>query len=335
VTGSVVLFQKAGNKRIMSEHVIKPAGAAFRPTAQRQRSVWSSIRQKGALYLFLIPTIAFLLIFMYYPAFTAVRLSFYQWDGFSPARWVGLSNFARVFTDSVMRASIGNMVFLTLARILIVLTTPLLAAELVFHLMSQRSQYWYRVLFVIPLVVPEVVTYLIWQFIFNPSVGLANVLLNNIGLGFLANEWLGSHRTVLPSLALVGFPWIAGINFLIYLAGLQSIPSEVMDAAAVDGATGFRRFWLIDLQLIMGQIKLLLILSIIFTLQSFVLILIMTNGGPGYSSMVPGLLMYEAAFQDGRFGYACAIGTAIFVVIFVLTYINMRYIQPETEYVPH
>jgi raffinose/stachyose/melibiose transport system permease protein len=183
-------------------------------------------------------------------------------------------------------------------------------------------------------VVPDVVTYLIWQFIFNPSVGLANVLLNNLGLSFLANEWLGDHRTVLLSLALVGFPWIAGINFLIYLAGLQNISREVLDAAAVDGATGFRRFWLIDVRLIMGQIKLLLILSIIFSLQSFVLILIMTNGGPGYSSMVPGLLMYEAAFQDGRFGYACAIGTAIFVVIFALTYINMRYIQPDTEHSP-
>ncbi len=318
----------------MHEQGIKRTNVV-RPLAHRpQRSIWTTLRQKGSLYLFLLPTIVFLLIFMYYPAVTAVRLSFYQWDGFSPERWVGLSNFERLFTNSVMLSSINNMLILTLARILIVLTTPLIAAELVFHLLSDRWKYWYRVIFVIPLVVPDVVTYLIWQFIFNPSVGLANVLLNNLGLSFLANEWLGDHRTVLLSLALVGFPWIAGINFLIYLAGLQNISREVLDAAAVDGATGFRRFWLIDVRLIMGQIKLLLILSIIFSLQSFVLILIMTNGGPGYSSMVPGLLMYEAAFQDGRFGYACAIGTAIFVVIFALTYINMRYIQPDTEHSP-
>jgi len=84
----------------------------------------------------------------------------------------------------------------------------------------------------------------------------------------------------------------------------------------------------------MGQIKLLVILSVIFSLQSFVLILIMTNGGPGYASMVPGLLMYKAAFQDGRFGYACAIGTVLFVVIFALTYINMRYIRSETDHAP-
>ncbi|MBV7335021.1 sugar ABC transporter permease [Chloroflexi bacterium TSY] len=303
-------------------------------TDDRQRTVWDELRRKAPLYLFLIPTIAFLAVFMYYPAFTAVRLSFYHWDGFSPPRWIGLDNFERILSDNVMRTSIVNMLILTVARILIVLTTPLLAAELVFHLKSQRWQYWYRVLFVVPLVVPEVVIYLIWQFIFNPTVGLANVLLNNLGLSLLTNEWLGSHRTVLLSLALVGFPWIAGINFLIYLAGLQNIPREILDAAAVDGATGFRRFWLVELSLIMGQVKLLLILNVIFTLQSFVLILIMTNGGPGYASMVPGLLMYEAAFQDGRFGYACAIGTALFVVIFILTYINMRYIQPETEHIP-
>jgi raffinose/stachyose/melibiose transport system permease protein len=302
--------------------------------AARQRSLWSEVQSKAHLYLFLVPTFLFLLMFMYYPAYTAIRLSFFHWDGFTPPRWAGLGNFERIFTDSVMRASIQNMLILTLARILIVMTTPLLAAELVFHLKSQRWQYWYRVLFVVPLVVPDVVTYLIWQFIFNPTVGLANVLLQNIGLDFLVNNWLGSHRTVLLSLVLVGFPWIAGINFLIYLAGLQNIPREVLDAASVDGATGFRRFWLVDLPLLMGQIKLLLILNVIFTIQSFVLILIMTNGGPGYSSMVPGLLMYQAAFQDGRFGYACAIGTTLFLVIFALTYINMRYIRPETEHVP-
>jgi raffinose/stachyose/melibiose transport system permease protein len=302
--------------------------------AARQRSLWSEVQSKAHLYLFLVPTFLFLLMFMYYPAYTAICLSFFHWDGFTPPRWAGLGNFERIFTDSVMRASIQNMLILTLARILIVMTTPLLAAELVFHLKSQRWQYWYRVLFVVPLVVPDVVTYLIWQFIFNPTVGLANVLLQNIGLDFLVNNWLGSHRTVLLSLVLVGFPWIAGINFLIYLAGLQNIPREVLDAASVDGATGFRRFWLVDLPLLMGQIKLLLILNVIFTIQSFVLILIMTNGGPGYSSMVPGLLMYQAAFQDGRFGYACAIGTTLFLVIFALTYINMRYIRPETEHVP-
>lgn len=319
----------------MSNQVLQQTKRVIQPASARQRTVWEELRRKAPLYLFLLPTVLFLLVFMYYPAYKAVELSFFQWDGFSPPRWIGLGNFERMMRDSVMRASIDNMLILTGARILIVLTTPLLAAELVFHLASRRWQYWYRVLFVIPLVVPEVVIYLIWQFIFNPSIGLANVLLTNIGLGFLANEWLGSHRTVLLSLALVGFPWIAGINFLIYLAGLQNIPHEVLDAASVDGATGLRRFWLVDLHLIMGQIKLLLILTVIFSLQSFVLILIMTNGGPGYSSMVPGLLMYEAAFQDGRFGYACAIGTAIFAVIFTLTYINMRYIQPETEHVPN
>jgi raffinose/stachyose/melibiose transport system permease protein len=319
----------------MSNQVLQHTKRTVLPVGGRQRTLWEELRRKAPLYLFLLPTAVFLLIFMYYPAYKAVELSFFQWDGFSPARWIGLGNFERMMRDSVMRASIDNMLILTGARILIVLTTPLLAAELVFHLASRRWQYWYRVLFVIPLVVPEVVIYLIWQFIFNPSVGLANVLLTNTGLGFLANEWLGSHRTVLLSLALVGFPWIAGINFLIYLAGLQNIPNEVLDAASVDGATGFRRFWLVDVHLIMGQIKLLLILTVIFSLQSFVLILIMTNGGPGYASMVPGLLMYEAAFQDGRFGYACAIGTAIFAVIFALTYINMRYIRPETEHVPN
>ncbi|MCB0061385.1 MAG: sugar ABC transporter permease, partial [Caldilineaceae bacterium] len=124
------------------------------PQRRPRRSIGQRIRQKGSLYFFLLPTIIFLLIFMYYPAYTAVRLSFYQWDGFTPERWVGLRNFERLFTNDVMLSSINNMLILTIARILIVLTTPLLAAELVFHLMSERWKYWYRVVFVIPLVVP-------------------------------------------------------------------------------------------------------------------------------------------------------------------------------------
>jgi len=235
--------------------------------------------------------------------------------------------------NSAMRASVKNLFILTGARLLIILSMPLMAAELVFHLRSAGWQYWYRVLYIVPLVVPIVVTFLIWRFIFNPSVGLANTLLNNIGLSMLTNEWLGSHRTVLLSLILVGFPWIAGLNFLIYLAGLQNISQDLLDASQVDGATGLSRIWLLDLPLIKGQIKLLLILGIIDSLQSFVPILILTNGGPGYASIVPGLLMYQRAFTSGDFGRAAAIGTALFVVIFLLTYINLRYIRAETEHV--
>ena len=154
----------------------------------RRHSLWFELRRKAPLYLFLVPTVIFLLIFMYYPAVTAIRLSFFRWDGFSDARWIGLDNFTRMLSDSTMQASINNMLILTIARILIVLTTPLLAAELVFHLLSKRWQYRYRVIFVIPLVAPEVVIYLIWQFIFNPSIGLANTLFTNIGLGFLGQR---------------------------------------------------------------------------------------------------------------------------------------------------
>ena len=300
--------------------------------APRRRTFAQQFQGALPLYLMMVPTFVLLLVFMYYPALSAIYYSFFYWNGFTPPEFAGLGNFQQLFQDPVIRDSISNLAMLTLAALLIVITMPLFAAEFIFHLRSERAQFWYRVLFVIPIVVPGVATLLIWKYIFQPTDGLLNVLLANLGLYAWRGTWLGDPDRALLSVILIGFPWIAGFNLLIYLAGLQSIPQEILDAAAVDGTTGLGRFFHIDLPLISGQIKLLVILTIINSLQRFVDIQILTNGGPGYSTMVPGIVMYQSAFQNSSFGYGMAIGTATFAVIFVLTYINLRYIRSSTEY---
>jgi len=290
--------------------------------------------RKLPLYVFLLPSFTFLIAFSYYPALSAIYYSFTFWDGFNPPQWVGLENYERLFRDEYIQAGVKNIVLLTLGHLVTHLTLPLIAAEAIFHLKSRRWQYWYRVLFVVPMVVPAITVLMIWRFVFDPRVGLLNTLFRQVGLNFLVNPWLGSHEMALPSLIILGFPWISGVGFLIYLAGLQNIPGELIDAAEVDGAVGLRRIWLIDIPLIMAQIKLLLILGIIHQLQQFVTVLILTNGGPGLATMVPGLVMYQRAFVHGEFGYGSAIGVAICVVVLILTYINLRYIRSSTEYEP-
>lgn len=311
----------------MANTVVATPSAGSRPQSRR-------LRRKLPLYLFLVPTFVFLIAFSYYPSLSAVYYSFTYWDGFNPPRWIGLDNYARMVTDEAIRVGITNIILLTIGSLVTRLTFPLIAAEAIYHLRSQRWQYWYRVLFVVPMVVPSITILMIWRFIFDPQVGLLNTLFRNGGLSALANPWLGSYTMALPSLVIIGFPWISGISFLIYLAGLQSIPGEVIDAAAVDGAMGFRRVWLIDLPLITAEIKLLLILGIIEQIQQFVTVLILTNGGPGLSTMVPGLVMYQRAFADGDFGYGTAIGLAMCIVILILTYLNLKYIRSSTEYEP-
>ena len=112
----------------------------------------------------------------------------------------------------------------------------------------------------------------------------------------------------------IGFPWVDGFALLIFTAGLQSIPREILDAAAVDGAGPLERFRRIELPLVVGQIKLILVLNMIWTIQNFTSVLILTGGGPGTSTMVPGMVLYQASFQNERMGYACAIGMAMFLV---------------------
>jgi ABC-type sugar transport system permease subunit len=176
-------------------------------------------------------------------------------------------------------------------------------------------------------VAPLVVVILLWKFIYDPSVGLLNTLLGAVGLSALQHAWLGEFGTALPALMFIGFPFASGTSVLIYLAGLMNIPSEVMEAASLDGATGVRRILHVDLPLLMGQVKLFIVLGIIGGVQAFEIPLILTQGGPGWATEVPGLRMYQVAFEDNRFGYASAIGFVLFLVVLLLTFITFRFIR--------
>ncbi len=149
-------------------------------------------------------------------------------------------------------------------------------------------------------------------------------MLRWVGLDQWATKaWLADPDLALYALMGTAFPFVGGIGILIYLAGLQSIPVEIYDAAKFDGASGFRQFFTIDLPLIKGQIRLNMVLSIITGLQALTGPLVLTNGGPVDSTMVPGLYMYQQAFTYGRLWYASAIGVLVFIAVFVLTVLNL------------
>ena len=282
-------------------------------------------------YLFLLPTFALIGVFSYYPALLALYHSLTDWNGILLADYVGLNNFREMLNDQVLQASLGNMVTVAIWSLVVTLTVPLLVAELIYALRNNRAQYWYRLLFVAPIVVPFVVTLLVWRFIYDPDLGLLNALLERLGISF-QSRWLGDPDLALYCLLFIGFPFAAGTNVLIYLAGLQSIGESVIDAAKLDGAIGLRRIISIDLPLIMGQVRLLGILSLIGGIQGFGAQLVLTRGGPGYATMVPGMWMYETAFSYSRMGYASAIGTSMFIVILGLTLVIMRSVESSTDY---
>jgi len=242
----------------------------------------------------------------------------------------------------------------TVITILVIANIPkmipsIITAVVIHRLKSEKWNYIYRVLFVIPMIIPGMVMLLLWKFFFDPSVGMFNKLLiyskvmdvlalldkwlgwHNVFASNSAPVWLGNEHLVLPALILWGFPWIGVVGVLIYLAGLQGIDTAVYEAADLDGASSLQKFFHIELPLILTQVRINMVLMIIGTLQSyqFILILFGEDGGPNGVLNVPGLLMFKCAFSSGQAGYACAIGLIIFFFILLLTEINNRYLRVD------
>ena len=280
--------------------------------------------------LLVFPAFLALAVFRYYPVASAAWHSVFNWNGLTSGRFVGLANYSQLLRDPVMGKASLNILQYVGIRVALNLVFPLLAAELIFHLGSTRGSSVYKALFMVPLAVPLMVVLLVWKFIYNSRDGILNMALSAIGLGRLTRDWLGGFDTALYAISGLGFPWvtgigIAGFGILLYLAGLQGIPSELFDASAVDGVSAPRRFLRIEVPLIARQLWLVVLLTVINTLQSYVPVMVLTMGGPGTASMVPGLYLYLNAFSYDKFGYACAIGVVMAVVLAVLAYLNTHW----------
>ncbi len=289
---------------------------------------WAGIRY----YLYLIPTFALLVVFGYYPPISAIYHSFFRWDGILASQFIGFGNYVRMLHSGTMAIAAANILKLIIWGLLAGILPALGVAELLLSIRSQRAQYWYRILLVAPIVVPGVVGLLLWEFLMDPNYGFFNTILAAVHLPTFL--FFASPQQALYSFMFMGFPWISAVNVLILLAGLMNISRDLFDACALDGATWFQRFVRVDFPLIIGQVKLLIILGLIGGLQGFTAQLIITQGGPAFSTEVPGLMMYQSAFTYQQMGYASAIGLVMFVVILILTIINMKYVRTSVEYQP-
>jgi len=291
-------------------------------------------------YLCILPALLFAAVFLYFPSLSAIGHAFTDWNGTTTPNFIGLDNFRQIFNDQRMTIAFQNALKITVFSLLVELTVPLAAAKMILALRGERLQHLFRVVFLLPLIVPQVVIYLLWEFIYtpDPNVGLLNGTLAALHLPGLERGWLGDPSVALYAVMATGmgviavFPFVDGFGLLIYTAGLQAIPTEVLEAAQMDGAGAFQRFLRIELPLIVGQLRLLAVLTIVASIQQYTAFLIMTDGNPAFVTSVPGLTMYHAAFNDTQMGYACAIGTLLFLVILILTVINLRFVRPATEY---
>ena len=275
-------------------------------------------------YIFILPAVVLFSVFSLYPLFEVFHLSFTGWDGIATVKpAVGLDNFKDLFTDNaVFWLSMRNAFFVTV----LALTAQNLLALFLALVCDRdiRGGNVYRVIFYLPPVLSGIVVGLIWNWIYDGNYGLLNHFLNFIGLGNLARAWLSDPKSALTAVAVVhmwkGFGW----GFVILLAGLQSIPRELYEAARVDGANTWIVFKNITAPLMIPVFILVSILTILGTMQIFDIIIATTGGGPGYHTEVPITRIVSTMLGSSKFGYACAMGVVFGVILLGISMIQIR-----------
>ena len=292
-------------------------GRALRPVraTRRRRREWLS----G--YLFLAPAVVFLAALIIYPLAKAVQYSLQRWDGVGIASYVGLSNYSQIFTDPVERGSLVNLAILLIFYSLIPTALALAIVNLIRHV-QMRGMGFFRVVYFLPQVIVTVVVAIVWTWLLAPSgTGSVNWMLHAVGAGkTTGTPWLGEFGTALPAVGVIAAWLDFGLAFALLLPGIQRISPEIFAAARVDGAGLLREFFRITLPMLRRDISATITITAVAALQSFTLIYQATDGGPGYATMVPGLLVYRDAFQLGAVGSASALGIAMTVILFVLTF---------------
>ena len=280
-------------------------------------------------YLLTLPTFALLAVFCYYPMATALGYSFGKFSLIAPWEFAGLGNFREMASDPYLLRSIVNMLVLLCTGLVKMIALPLLAAELVFWLPSERWQQFFRAALIFPAVVPGVVLALVWKMIYDPYNGLINVSLRALGWGDAAHAWLGDERFALASVVFYNFPWINLLIFLLFLGGLIQVDRSVFEAVEMDGATILQRFWSVDLPALRPQMNVAITLIFIWSVQDFASVLILTGGGPGMATYVPALQMFTQISDGHNLGYSSAIGMVLFLAVVAFTLAVRKFNREE------
>lgn len=268
-------------------------------------------------YLCLIPSIIGLIVLTYIPLVAVFGLSLFRWEGVGMPEWAGLQNYVRLFTrDPYFKDAIKATVYFALLTVAGSMVYSLVIAMLLNRKIPARG--FFRAVFYLPYVLPAMAVYIGWSWLYETNFGLFNYLLSLIGVNKVM--FIGSSELVIPSLALISV-WLSGNLIVIFLAGFQNVPRVQLEAAEVDGANSWQRFWNVTIPNMTPIIFYNLLMALITNLQVVTPALALTNGGPGNSSCFLSYLMYIYAFRNGKLSYACAIAFISFLLIGVFTVI--------------
>jgi len=287
------------------------------------------LRDRVAISIFVLPTFILFVVIVIVPIFLSGYYSMLKWDGIGEGTFIGLKNYIDLFTGSTggFGKAAKNSVILAVLSVFVQLPIALVLALILAS--GVKGENFYRTVFFIPVIISTVVIGQLWMKIYNPSYGLLNTLLENVGLGSLTRAWLGDIKTSLLA-AFVPIVWqYIGYHMLLMYASIKTIPDEIYEAAKIDGASWLKTAVQITIPLIKPIIKVSTIFAIIGSLKVFDLVYILTNGGPVHSSEVPSTLMYNTIFNKYMYGSGSAMAVFIVVECLLFTVLVQKFFKVE------
>ena len=267
-------------------------------------------------YLYIIPAFVFYILFVLFPLGDTLYTSFTEWNGISEKKWVGLQQ----YIDNLNNKKITSSIVHSFILIIFYSFLPIVIGLIIAGIMIRVKIYgltFYRAILFLPQILSMIVVGVSWRWIYAPK-GPLNVGLDYFGLENVSRAWLGSFDYALPAVGFIGTWVMFGFAMILFIAGVQKIPTELYDAAKVDGAGAISEFFNVTLPNLRGEIIVALIFTVTLALRNFDLIWITTGGGPGTSTMIPSMFIYKKAFQQGQVGSASSLGIILTLLIFTL-----------------
>lgn len=301
---------------------------AERAQTGRKRGVNREKREQALVgYLFVLPDLLGLLVFLVLPMLMAFAISFSDWRLTGVPEFVGLRNYEVIFKDPKFSASLGRSILYTVGFVPTVYCLSLGMAVLLTR--KSRTNFFFRTLYFMPIAMSLVVAGVIWRFMFDPGNGLINNLLSTFGLPTF--QWTGNVQSAMLSVLIVSIWKSAGYYMIILLAGIQDIPRDYIEAAEIDGANRWQTFRHIIMPLLKPTSFFVIVILTINALQAFDQIYVMTNGGPAQATYTLLMYIYEKAFREWNFGYSAAMSAVLFILIMLLTLVQVRYFRSADE----
>lgn len=291
----------------LEQRLIEKPKVIFKKRAflSRQKNLWG--------WLLISPAVLGLTIWVAFPLGLSLLASLWQWDMLMPPRFIGIQNYVRMYQDELFWKSVWNTLYFTLVGVPIQIVLSFCAALLLNT--KVRAMRFFRTIYYMPSLLPVAVSSALWLWLYNKQFGLFNIILDLFGLPH--QEWVFGINSVIPSLIIMSI-WGIGNTIVIFLAGLQSIPQELMEAVAIDGGKAWHRFRHVILPITSPVIFYNVVIGIIGGLQTFTQPYLMTNGGPANASLFYVLHLYRQAFMYSNMGYACAMAWFLFVATAII-----------------